>query len=121
MATSKLDPIDRRILAELQADGRMTNVELASRVGISAPPYLRRVRTLEESLALEGPYMDDAYGRAVPDTPENQARLIRSGRAPDNFLAPYDLSDFERSHLRDAFVVVRTMQSAVGQSRGARN
>lgn len=35
-----------------------------------------RVRTLEESLALEGPYMDDAYGRAVPDTPENQARLI---------------------------------------------
>ena len=35
-----------------------------------------RVRTQEESLELEGPYMDDAYGRAVPDTPENQARLI---------------------------------------------
>lgn len=35
-----------------------------------------RVRTQEESFALEGPYMDDAYGRAVPDTPENQARLI---------------------------------------------
>lgn len=35
-----------------------------------------RVRTLDESLALEGPYMDDAYGRAVPDTPENQAKLI---------------------------------------------
>jgi lipoprotein-anchoring transpeptidase ErfK/SrfK len=35
-----------------------------------------RVRTLEESLELEGPYMDDAYGRAVPDTPENQAKLI---------------------------------------------
>jgi DNA-binding Lrp family transcriptional regulator len=45
---SRLDDIDRRILAELQADGRMTNVELARRVGISAPPCLRRVRALEE-------------------------------------------------------------------------
>jgi DNA-binding Lrp family transcriptional regulator len=49
MPGTKLDPIDRRILAELQADGRMTNVELARRVGISAPPCLRRVRTLEEA------------------------------------------------------------------------
>ena len=54
MATSKLDPIDRMILAELQADGRMTNVELAKRVGISAPPCLRRVRTLEESGYIKG-------------------------------------------------------------------
>ncbi|MGB0496838.1 MAG: Lrp/AsnC family transcriptional regulator [Rubricella sp.] len=45
----KLDPIDRKILAELQADGRMTNVELSRRVGISAPPCLRRVRALEET------------------------------------------------------------------------
>jgi CBS domain-containing protein len=50
---------------------------------------------------------------------ENQANQIQSGRAPDNFLAPSDLSDFERSHLRDAFVVVRTMQSALGHARGA--
>jgi CBS domain-containing protein len=50
---------------------------------------------------------------------ENQANHIQSGRAPDNFLAPSDLSDFERSHLRDAFVVVRTMQSALGHARGA--
>ena len=35
------------------------------------------VRTLDESLALEGPYMDDAWGRAVPDTPENRAQLER--------------------------------------------
>ena len=48
MASHKLDAIDRKILAELQADGRMTNVELAGRVGISAPPCLRRVRALEE-------------------------------------------------------------------------
>lgn len=58
MAASKLDPIDRRILAELQADGRMTNVELASRVGISAPPCLRRVRTLEEEGYIRGYHAD---------------------------------------------------------------
>ncbi|MBT0958169.1 Lrp/AsnC family transcriptional regulator [Alphaproteobacteria bacterium KMM 3653] len=54
MTTTKLDQIDRMILAELQADGRMTNVELAKRVGISAPPCLRRVRTLEETGYLRG-------------------------------------------------------------------
>ena len=50
----KLDAIDRRILAELQADGRMTNVELSRRVGISAPPCLRRVRALEEAGLIRG-------------------------------------------------------------------
>jgi DNA-binding Lrp family transcriptional regulator len=46
---ARLDAIDRHILKELQDDGRITNVELASRVGISAPPCLRRVRALEEA------------------------------------------------------------------------
>ncbi|HUG63320.1 MAG TPA: Lrp/AsnC family transcriptional regulator [Methylomirabilota bacterium] len=45
----RLDAIDWKILRELQSDGRMTNVELARRVGISAPPCLRRVRSLEEA------------------------------------------------------------------------
>ena len=58
MPNTKLDPIDRKILAELQADGRMTNVELAKRVGISAPPCLRRVRTLEESGYIRGYHAD---------------------------------------------------------------
>ena len=58
MAGSRLDPIDRKILAELQADGRMTNVELARRVGISAPPCLRRVRTLEEAGFIRGYHAD---------------------------------------------------------------
>ena len=58
MAGNKLDPIDRKILAELQADGRMTNVELARRVGISAPPCLRRVRTLEEAGYIRGYHAD---------------------------------------------------------------
>ena len=64
MPGSKLDPIDRQILSELQADGRMTNVELASRVGISAPPCLRRVRTLEESGFIRG-YHADVDARAL--------------------------------------------------------
>ncbi|MEM8591698.1 MAG: Lrp/AsnC family transcriptional regulator [Pseudomonadota bacterium] len=46
------------ILAELQGDGRMTNVELAKRVGISAPPCLRRVRTLEEAGYIRGYHAD---------------------------------------------------------------
>ena len=53
-----LDAIDRRILAELQQDGRMTNVELASRAGISAPPCLRRVRRLEDAGVLRGYHAD---------------------------------------------------------------
>ncbi len=58
MSISKLDPIDRKILAELQADGRMTNVELSQRVGISAPPCLRRVRVLEEAGLIKGYHAD---------------------------------------------------------------
>lgn len=64
MSASKLDEIDRAILAELQADGRMTNVELARRVGISAPPCLRRVRTLEEAGLIRG-YHADVDARAL--------------------------------------------------------
>ena len=53
-----LDAIDRRILHELQEDGRMTNVELARRAGISAPPCLRRVRRLEEAGVIRGYHAD---------------------------------------------------------------
>jgi DNA-binding Lrp family transcriptional regulator len=49
-----LDRIDRQILDLLQDDGRMTNVDLADRVGLTAPPCLRRVRALEESGAIRG-------------------------------------------------------------------
>lgn len=53
-----LDAIDRRILTELQADGRMTNVDLAEKAGISAPPCLRRVRRLEEAGIIRGYHAD---------------------------------------------------------------
>lgn len=49
MTAAKFDSIDMQILRELQADGRMTNVDLAQRVGLTAPPCLRRVRGLEEA------------------------------------------------------------------------
>jgi DNA-binding Lrp family transcriptional regulator len=49
-----LDAIDWKILRELQNDGRMTNVELSQRVGISAPPCLRRVRQLEKAGIIRG-------------------------------------------------------------------
>ena len=52
--SKNLDEIDLKILAEIQADGRITNVELAKRVGISPPPCLRRVRTLEEEGYIQG-------------------------------------------------------------------
>ena len=54
----ELDAIDRRILAELQQDGRMTNVELARRADITAPPCLRRVRRLEEAGVIRGYHAD---------------------------------------------------------------
>src|SRR6185312_14253397 len=53
-ARAELDAIDWKILKELQEDGRMTNVELARRVGISAPPCLRRVKRLEEAGIIRG-------------------------------------------------------------------
>ena len=49
-----LDRIDREILSLLQDDGRMTNVDLAERVGLTAPPCLRRVRALEQAGVIRG-------------------------------------------------------------------
>ena len=56
--TPDLDDIDRLILRELQEDGRITNVELARRADITAPPCLRRVRRLEESGIVRGYHAD---------------------------------------------------------------
>ncbi|MGE0716678.1 MAG: Lrp/AsnC family transcriptional regulator [Alphaproteobacteria bacterium] len=58
MRRIKLDRIDRRILRDLQANGRMTNVDLARRAGISAPPCLRRVRALEQAGFIRGYHAD---------------------------------------------------------------
>jgi CBS domain-containing protein len=60
----------------------------------------------------------DAFDLIAETRLEHQARLIREGRKPDNFLSPGHLSELERNHLKDAFVVVKTMQSAAANSHG---
>ena len=55
---STLDQVDRHLLVELQAQGRITNVELAQRVGLTAPPCLRRVRALEAAGLIRGYHAD---------------------------------------------------------------
>ncbi|MBI1330551.1 MAG: winged helix-turn-helix transcriptional regulator [Alphaproteobacteria bacterium] len=58
MEHHKLDSIDLRILAELQANGRITNVELSRRAKITAPPCLRRMRALEKAGYIRGYHAD---------------------------------------------------------------
>ncbi len=58
MSNASFDAIDLRLLAELQADGRITNVELANKVSLTAPPCLRRMRALEQSGAIKGYHAD---------------------------------------------------------------
>src|SRR3546814_10766969 len=79
MRRIKLDRVDRRILRDLQDNGRMTNVDLAARAGISAPPCLRRVRALEEAGFIRGYHADlnpEALGfRSEEHTSELQSLM----------------------------------------------
>ncbi len=90
--------------------GRMTDVNTRARLkgaeaaGIISPSGARD--------------LIEAYDLIARVRLQSQAALVRAGRKPDNYIAPSDMSDFERSHLRDAFVVIRTMQSALGQGKG---
>ena len=85
---SKLDSTDWRILQELQSDGRITNVELSRRAGISPPPCLRRVRTLEERGIIAG------Y-RAVLDAPKLGFELTMFAMVGLHSQAEADLVAFE--------------------------
>ena len=84
----KLDSVDRKILHDLQDDGRMTNVDLATRAGISAPPCLRRVRALEESGVIRG-YHAEIDGEALGYTVTIFAFVGLTSQAET------DLQDFE--------------------------
>lgn len=55
---TNLDDIDRQLLAAMQSEGRITNVDLADRVGLTPPPCLRRVRALEEGGVIKGYHAD---------------------------------------------------------------
>lgn len=88
MARFKLDKIDVKILRDLQAEGRITNVELAKRAGISAPPCLRRVRALEEAGFIRGYHADlDAAALGYGVTIFAQVKLAGQSEA--------DLAKFE--------------------------
>ncbi len=95
------------LIGELPAVNTRARLEAASEAGVISPSGARD--------------LIEAYDLIAITRLEHQARRVKGGEKPDNFIAPSELSDFERSHLRDAFVVVRTMQSAVGSSRGARS
>ncbi|WP_412563162.1 DUF294 nucleotidyltransferase-like domain-containing protein [Thalassobius sp. MITS945101] len=60
----------------------------------------------------------DAYDLIAENRLAHQARQIQRGEAPDNYMAPSELSDLERSHLRNAFVVIKSLQSALGHNFG---
>lgn len=84
-----LDRIDREILSLLQDDGRMTNVDLAERVGLTAPPCLRRVRALEQSGVIRGYHADiDPTAMGFPITVFAMVSLKSQ--------AEHDLAAFER-------------------------
>src|ERR1700719_1045836 len=93
----RLDAIDRDILRELQDDGRITNVELARRVGISAPPCLRRVRSLEEAGYIKG------Y-RALLDAPALGGGRTASAMVPLSSQPEADLQAFEAFVRREPLV-----------------
>lgn len=83
MRDAGLDATDLAILAELQAEGRITNVELARRVGLSPPPCLRRLRALEEAGMIRG-YHADVDPRALGYEVEVFAMVrLRSQAEPD--------------------------------------
>ena len=89
-SAKKLDRIDRKILVELQKDGRLSNVELAKRVGLSPTPCLERVRKLERRGVIRG------YGAIIDTT-----------------------GDFDSINARDTFMIARLGESGAGAAGGA--
>ncbi len=94
------------LLGSLTASGTRDRIEGARETGV-----------ISESGARD---LLDAYDLIAETRLRHQAGQVARGEEPDNFMNPAEMSDLERNHLRDAFMVVKTMQSAIGQSRGAR-
>jgi DNA-binding Lrp family transcriptional regulator len=107
MKRARLDKIDQRILRDLQEDGRITNVALARRAGISAPPCLRRVRALEEAGFVRGYHADlDAKALGFHVTVFAQVGLASQ--------AEKDLAAFEA--LVDSWPEVRECHMLAGET-----
>ena len=103
MSRVKLDKIDLRILRDLQDDGRITNVALADRVGISAPPCLRRVRALEDSGHIRG-YHADVNGEALGYGVTVFAQVGLKSQA-DNDLAAFETLVSDWPEVRDCYML----------------
>ena len=103
----KLDTVDRKILHDLQEDGRITNVDLATRAGISAPPCLRRVRALEDSGIIRG-YHADIDGEALGYTVTIFAFVGLTSQAET------DLQDFEA--MVESWEMVRECHMLMGET-----
>jgi DNA-binding Lrp family transcriptional regulator len=114
MQRNKLDAIDRRILHELQAEGRITNVELSQRAKISAPPCLRRVRALEQDGYIRGYHADldpKALGYEVTKWPIVRECTMMSGEV-DYVLkcVAHDLGEWQ-SFITDTLTAAKSVGS----------
>ncbi len=116
---------EHRNQIDMKMNGVVPVVDLARVYALvkRLPPANTRARLVAagEAGAISGAEARDliaAYDLIAEYRLRHQAALVRAGNRPDNYLTPYDLGEFERSQLRDAFVVVRTMQSSLAH-RGA--
>ncbi|WP_299402430.1 DUF294 nucleotidyltransferase-like domain-containing protein [uncultured Roseobacter sp.] len=116
---------ERRNTIDLKLNGVVPVVDLGRMYALQGKLDVINTRArLEAAMAADvvsksgGRDLLDAYDLVAQTRLNHQANLIKQGEAPDNFLPPARLSAFERSHLRDAFVVIKTMQSALMQGRG---
>ena len=110
---------------DLKLNGVVPIVDLARLYALEAA--IEKVNTRERLMLAreagkisESGFRDliDAYDLIADTRLHHQAEQIRNGEKPDNFMPPSVLSDLERSHLRDAFLVVKTLQSALAHRRG---
>ncbi len=98
-----LDATDRQILRELQSDGRMTNVELARRIGISAPPCLRRVRRLEEAGVIRG--YSTAIDPSLTGWPITFFALVGLDSQKDRILSEFETTVSAWPELRECHMI----------------
>lgn len=103
MSRLKIDKIDRRILADLQANGRMTNVDLAKNAGISAPPCLRRVRNLEDMGLIKGYFA--RVDQVALGYPVSVIALVKLNQVADKELSVFEEALAGWNHVREAVMM----------------